>query len=256
MIARVIRAYKRHGGLGLFRLLPRNFLHWLSRPFVHRGRDEGGEAFDRVHGIETTEIREIGSLSVSPERAGFAVRYQASDPGTIQHALAHLGIDFSQFTFVDFGCGKGRVLMIAARYPFRRIIGVEFAAELHEIALSNLAHYRDENRICRDVSAILRDAADFVPEAEPLVCYFYNPFHAPVLERVRRNIETAASRGGGPVYVIYVDPRHREVFEATGNWARRYEHGSILVLEYAPSRADACQRPQEKTRSHRSDEPA
>jgi SAM-dependent methyltransferase len=28
-------------------------------------------------------------------------------------------------TFIDLGCGKGRALLIAARLPYRRVIGVE-----------------------------------------------------------------------------------------------------------------------------------
>ena len=36
--------------------------------------------------------------------------------------------------FVDFGCGKGRVLLLAAGFGFARITGVEFAKELCDIA--------------------------------------------------------------------------------------------------------------------------
>jgi hypothetical protein len=35
------------------------------------------------------------------------------------------GINFSEFVFVDLGSGKGRTLLMASDYPFRRIAGVE-----------------------------------------------------------------------------------------------------------------------------------
>ena len=41
--------------------------------------------------------------------------------------------------FVDFGCGKGRVLFLAARYRFARIIGVELSERMAEQARRNLA---------------------------------------------------------------------------------------------------------------------
>ena len=33
--------------------------------------------------------------------------------------------------FVDFGCGKGRALLIASEYNFKSVRGVEFAHELY-----------------------------------------------------------------------------------------------------------------------------
>jgi hypothetical protein len=45
-----------------------------------------------------------------------------------------LKIDPRDFTFTDFGSGEGRVLLIAAGLPFRAVVGVEFSAELNEIA--------------------------------------------------------------------------------------------------------------------------
>ena len=42
--------------------------------------------------------------------------------------MASLEIDFSQFTFIDIGSGKGRALLLAAEYPFRRVVGSRTAA--------------------------------------------------------------------------------------------------------------------------------
>jgi hypothetical protein len=41
---------------------------------------------------------------------------------------------FSDFTFIDIGSGKGRVLLMASDYAFRRILGVELLPALHHIA--------------------------------------------------------------------------------------------------------------------------
>ena len=52
--------------------------------------------------------------------------------------MARLDVDHSEFTFVDYGLGKGRVLMLATEYPFKRIVGVEFSESLDRTARQNL----------------------------------------------------------------------------------------------------------------------
>ena len=44
--------------------------------------------------------------------------------------------------FLDLGAGKGRMLLAASRYPFRRVIGVELSDRLAAIARSNVAAFR------------------------------------------------------------------------------------------------------------------
>ncbi len=39
--------------------------------------------------------------------------------------MAALPIEFNQFTFIDLGSGKGRTLLMASDFPFRKILGVE-----------------------------------------------------------------------------------------------------------------------------------
>jgi hypothetical protein len=47
----------------------------------------------------------------------------------LRETLAALPIAYDKFAFVDCGSGKGRTLLIASEFPFKFIIGVEFAAE-------------------------------------------------------------------------------------------------------------------------------
>ena len=53
--------------------------------------------------------------------------------------MGKLDVDHREFSFVDYGSGKGRVLMLAAAYPFRRILGVEFSESLDRVARDNIA---------------------------------------------------------------------------------------------------------------------
>ena len=70
------------------------------------------------------------------------IRYEVVDPVLFRERIAALRIDFPQYTFIDLGCGKGCMLLIAAQFPFRQVRGVEFAPALQAIAEKNIAVYR------------------------------------------------------------------------------------------------------------------
>src|SRR5207245_5268496 len=57
----------------------------------------------------------------------------------------------SQLTFVDFGCGKGRALVLAAEHGFRRVLGIECDAQLFAAAQRNARAYRDAARRIDDI---------------------------------------------------------------------------------------------------------
>ena len=109
---------------------------------------------------------------------------------------------FSEFTFVDLGSGKGRVLLMAAPYGFKRIMGVEFMPEWHRIAEENIRKFAAQYGIASRIESFCMDAREFDFPAGPLVVYLFNPFPEPVLavvlEKLRQSLlskPTAAVRG-------------------------------------------------------------
>src|SRR5580704_1717125 len=78
--------------------------------------------------------------------------YQPTEPGLftemIERTVEQARVDLSEFTFLDLGSGKGRTLLMASDYPFRRIIGVELLPSLDEIARENLRQYKSESQRC------------------------------------------------------------------------------------------------------------
>lgn len=112
-------------------------------------------------------------------------------------------------TLIDFGCGKGRVLILAAKYGFNRIIGVELSSSMLDICRQNIAIAKVKNVDLYEI-----DAVEFsVPcDAEVCVYYFYNPFSKVVLEKVINNIvENYVSKGTS--YIVYSNPVHSEVLD-------------------------------------------
>ena len=103
--------------------------------------------------------------------------------------MASLEIDFQPFTFIDIGSGKGRVLLMAADYPFRRVLGVELFPSLNRIAQKNLSSYKSESQCCFVLETICGDAREFVFPPEPIVLYLFNPLPESALIEVVANLE-------------------------------------------------------------------
>jgi hypothetical protein len=134
-------------------------------------------------------------------------RYARSEQcATELHQSSSGELSFSDFTFIDLGSGKGRVLLMASEYPFRRIVGVELLPALHAIAQENLAKYRSESQRCFALESLCGNATEFHFPAEPHVLYLFNPFPESGLRRVLANLEQSVRDHPRVVYVLYHNP--------------------------------------------------
>lgn len=136
--------------------------------------------------------------------------YQPTDPALFHAMLdglqATAGLDFRDFTFLDFGSGKGRTLLMASDYPFRRIVGIELLPALHQIAQENLRQYENESQKCFALRVICADATTFAIPDEPLVIYLFNPFPEAGLRQVIASLESSLRAHPRMVYVLYHNP--------------------------------------------------
>jgi len=160
-------------------------------------RDE----FDRKLGVETAILVRLPETESKNHSCGRG--YQASDISLVEWALALSGVPFERTTFVDIGCGKGRVLILASRKPFKRIIGFDYSPDLLNTCRKNLKHLGLEERCETD----LGDAVSFVfPEGE-LMLFLYNPFDSPLFEAVLERIRSIKD----PVTIAYLGPERNSL---------------------------------------------
>jgi SAM-dependent methyltransferase len=136
----------------------------------------------------------------------FLSGYQATEPAAFHRMLGSLGIDFRQFTFIDLGSGKGRTLLMASDYPFRRILGVEILPELHRVAQENIARYKSDAQTCFAIESLCGDARQFEFPAEPTLLYLFNPLPEAGLTQAIANLECSLRQHPRPVYVLYHNP--------------------------------------------------
>ncbi|HKV79826.1 MAG TPA: class I SAM-dependent methyltransferase [Candidatus Sulfotelmatobacter sp.] len=136
-------------------------------------------------------------------------------------ALAeHTKINFNDLTFIDLGSGKGRTLLMASDYPFRRIVGVELLPSLNEIAQQNLAQYHTESQKCFAIESFCADATTFAPPDGALVIFLFNPFPESGLRRALENLGNSLDAHPRPAYVIYHNPQLETVLNKTGRLKR------------------------------------
>jgi len=137
--------------------------------------------------------------------------YQPTEPALFHEMLASLmraspKIDFRELTFIDIGSGKGRVLLMAADYPFRRILGIELLPELHRVAEQNVGKYNGGSQRCFVIDCVLGDGCKFVFPLEPTVLYLFNPLPESGLVRMIGNLERSLREHPRPLFVLYHNP--------------------------------------------------
>lgn len=142
----------------------------------------------------------------------------ASDPDEFVQAMRSVDIELDEAVFIDFGSGKGRALLLASAYPFRRIIGIEFAAELHAAATANFAARAAGGGEAVPVELIHGDATAYELPDDPLVLFLYNPFDAPVIAAVARRAMASWQANPRPMRIVYINPScAREFLDAGWN---------------------------------------
>lgn len=141
--------------------------------------------------------------------------YIPARPGSARAALQALPVrDARDYTLIDIGSGKGRVMFLAAEYPFRRIVGVESVPELHAAAERNIQRYRHRARRCPSIEAVQARAQDFTFPADPLVLFFFNPFPADVMAQVMRHVAASLQQHSRPIWLILLFPELAPIIQS------------------------------------------
>jgi predicted RNA methylase len=160
----------------------------------------------------------VSAFEVTAERARGANYYEAVTEELFGKIMSQLGGGDPRATFIDFGSGKGRQLLLASEYPFRRILGVELEPNLHRVALRNIEIYRSDTQKCREIMSLCADAMELELPPDSLVCSFYNPFDDRILREVVENLERSLRMKPREATVIYLNPVHRDVFDESPHW--------------------------------------
>jgi hypothetical protein len=206
--------FQRQGVWRTLRAFTTNFWEFLRDSTPSRRRQRYGDMdFDWDFRVDTTS----GTVGWRERLLGaFLSPYQPTEPALFHEMLQSLEIEYADFTFIDLGSGKGRALLMAAEYPFRRILGVELLPGLHAVAVENLRKFHSPAQKCFALESRCEDARQFQFPAEPTVLYLFNPLPETGLKVVMRNLMVSLHGHARPIRVLYHNPLRRDIVDATG----------------------------------------
>lgn len=167
--------------------------------------------FDRRWGVSTAGI--VPVPKDSSENLSLSEKYEATPPRLFDEVMNTLGRDIAGFVFLDVGCGKGRVLLMASQHPFQRIVGVELMPDLAAAAERNLEQARFIARRCNNLTVVCSNAAEFTFPDQNAVIFFFNPFKEAIMRRVLDNIRSSVV-ATTERYILYLEPRLSQTLDA------------------------------------------
>ena len=211
------------GLVGSFRYLAGQFVECVKDSLPERRRSRFGDIdYDCDHAVDTTWARL--SLSVRLREVFSERLYQPTVEEEFAEIMQHLAtVDFETFTFIDLGSGKGRALLLAAMYPFARIVGVEVQPELDAVARQNIERFDEPGQQCRNIESLCADAREYQFPLTNLVVYLFNPFPDYVLREVLSKLAASARRTPRSIFVLYNAPFEKQEFKRVPEFRQYYE---------------------------------
>jgi hypothetical protein len=193
--------------------------------------------FDREYGVDTDGSfggwTFLSDLDIPSSNWIDGNDYAAIEPLRFKNVLAGLDIALEDYTFVDFGSGKGRALLLASEFPFRRILGLEFSPELHRTAEENIRRYNATQK-CRDIQCLNVDFADYALPPEASVLFFFHPCRIRVLSGVVAAIGRSLLSHPRPLYIAYVapTPEQEQLFASAGFLEKIFDSAEFRFYLY------------------------
>lgn len=205
-------------------------------------------AFDYWNGVDTRGTIDQEDLEFGDSASAvYSSRYVAVGPRLFHQMVGALRIPHKEFTFVDIGSGKGRALLMASAWPFRRILGVELSPKLHSVAVRNIQRFKRRGVSCRNIRSLWCDAARYPIPRTKLVLYLYNPFKEAVMRRLLDNIRASWERHPRDIYVLYRTPACNDLFLLSG-FLNLIQTNAHFAIYHAP--AFVGRRPASPSSSH------
>lgn len=197
LLLKGVRALRADG----FLLTAKYVLQFIHRETVARAT---GWRFDRRWKVDTSGVVYPPRDDVDPVYLT-AEKYEATPPRVFNRIMRSIGCLTAPFVFFDMGCGKGRVLLMAAQHGFRRIVGVECVPGLANIAKQNVSRVRSRESGGPEIEVVCTDAAGFEFPDEDAVIFFFHPFKEQPMAKVLDNIRSSA-RSAKIRYIVYYNP--------------------------------------------------
>jgi hypothetical protein len=185
--------------------------------------------FDNKYGLDTQRSVEINELGIDIEKQERAERYQITYTYGLKKLFGKLNLADKK-VFVDLGCGKGKVLMMASEFGFKEARGVEISSNLCEIAIKNCSIYKEKSGTVTVFKIINVDALEYKPMDDEDVFYMFNPFDSLVMGKVLNSITESLKRKPRQIVIIYRHPLHENILALDNNYKKIAEYKLLEII--------------------------
>ena len=208
--------------LKYFYFIAINWSPWLAF-FTIRHEIKG----EKKYNIDTIELNRLNKLMIQGDNLIHASIYQGANYYLIEKAFDYLQSINANRSIIDFGSGKGRVLIVAAHYGFRNITGIDFAKALCISAEQNINQIKSNYPSTKFI-VICDDVINYSIKEDENVFFFFNPFDEVVMLQVVKNILKSLKENPRHIFIVYLNPLHKEIFLSAGFEEEYY----LKKLEY------------------------
>ena len=191
--------------------------------------------FDAQHNVQTSGLVHGRHLTTGHSHDEHSTAYYGIAPSVLETLCARwqqlpLAVPPEDYSFIDIGAGMGRGMLVAARMPFREVLGVEIHPVLAETAQQNIDRWEASGRARCPMRIACQDATEFQFPANPCVAYLFNPFRELVLKKLIRHIEESFASRPGQLDVIYANDELGDVFTTRPGWTELWR-GKVQLSE-------------------------
>jgi SAM-dependent methyltransferase len=191
-----------------------------------------------IRGEKKYGIRTIGTDSlaadVSAEDRKHVAMYEPVNYYTATWLLDRLQPSDMGTTLLDVGCGRGRVLAMAAAYGFTSLAGIDLSPRLYNAAKRMQAMLCNRYKNIK-VQVACEDARTYIIPDTVGVIFLFNPFDEVIMEAFIENVKESLRRKQRPMKVLYANPqcKHQWIeagFEETDSFVKmNFLKGCVLA---------------------------
>ena len=169
---------------------------------------------ENKYGIDSTGADELGALDRRGVDISHATMYMPASYDLLEAVFNRLKNEKLSH-FIDIGCGKGRTMAVAAYHGFNKVSGIDFSKELCRAAVENLEKVKLKLPFL-EFQVVNNDAFYYELPKDVDCIFLFNPFDELIMSGVVKNIEHQRKQAGKDVFIIYLNPLHKQLFIKKG----------------------------------------
>jgi 16S rRNA G966 N2-methylase RsmD len=190
--------------------------------------------FEILFGVKTMKLSRIANLDIGFDSKLHGFDYYATRSRPFKKILKKVK-NTKNSVFVDIGSGKGKCLILADIYGFKKSVGVEFSKELVDISKKNVKKYLNrKGKNFGEIEIYHEDASTFIIKEDYNIFYLFNPFDEKICNAVLNNILESLKHYPREAWIIYCGPLFRNLFISKEVFqVSSYKFGSVVYDVYS-----------------------